>query len=135
MSLPTDSPRRATRDTHDVWLGGVASGLALHLGMPTMWVRAGFLAFAALGGVGVAFYAGLWMALPTDARFDHEAPGLASATRSGKRPRRKRRLSELGPIVAIAALGIPADRLPPRVPMGSIAGGLSETTAHPPVQV
>ena len=112
MSLPTDSPRRATRDTHDVWLGGVASGLARHLGVPTMWVRAGFLAFAALGGVGVAFYAGLWMTLPTDARFDRDAPGLESATRSGKRPRERRRLLELGPIAAIAALGIGLVLLP-----------------------
>jgi len=107
-----DTPRRATRDTHDVWLGGVASGLARHLGVPTMWVRAGFLAFAALGGVGVAFYAGLWMTMPTDARFDHEAPGLASATRTGKRPRDKRRLFEFGPIVAVAALGIGLVLLP-----------------------
>jgi signal transduction histidine kinase/phage shock protein PspC (stress-responsive transcriptional regulator) len=112
MSFPADSPRRATRDTHDVWLGGVASGLARHLGVPTMWVRAGFLVFAALGGVGVAFYAGLWMTLPTDARFDHEAPGLASATRTGKRPRKKRKLSDLGPIAAIAALGIGLVLLP-----------------------
>ena len=112
MSFPTDSPRRATRDTHDVWIGGVASGLARHLGVPVMWVRAGFLAFAVLGGAGVAFYAGLWMTLPTDAGFDREAPGLASASRSGKRPRKKRKLSELGPIVAIAALGVGLVLLP-----------------------
>ncbi|MEO8437169.1 MAG: FGGY-family carbohydrate kinase [Chloroflexota bacterium] len=30
---------------------------------------------------------------------------------------------------AIVAVGIPVDRLPPRVPMGSIAGGLTETSA------
>jgi signal transduction histidine kinase len=112
MSSPTDLPRRATRDTHDVWLGGVASGLARHLGLPTMWVRVAFLAFAALGGLGVAFYAGLWMTLPTDARFEQEAPGLASATRTGKRPREKRRLAEIGPIVAIAAVGIGLVLLP-----------------------
>jgi signal transduction histidine kinase/phage shock protein PspC (stress-responsive transcriptional regulator) len=112
MSFPADLPRRATRDTHDVWLGGVASGLARHLGVPTMWVRAGFLAFAALGGVGVAFYAGLWMTLPTDSSFEQGAPGLASATRSGKRPRERRKLAEIGPIAAIAALGIGLVLLP-----------------------
>ncbi len=101
-----DTPRRATRDTQDLWLGGVASGLARHLGLPTLWVRVAFLAFAALGGVGIAFYAGLWMTLPTDARFSSEAPGLASATRTGKRPGGRRRFGELGPIVAIAAVGI-----------------------------
>ena len=107
--MSTDSaftPRRATRDTQDVWLGGVASGLARHLGLPTLWVRVGFVALAALGGLGVVFYAGLWMTLPTDSRFEHEAPGLASATRTGKRPGGRRRLTEIGPIVAVAAVGI-----------------------------
>ncbi len=107
MSLEsTDTPRRATRDTDDVWLGGVASGLAQHLGVSTLWVRVGFVVLSVLGGVGVAFYAGLWMTLPSDARFAHTTPGLASATRTGKRPRERRRLSELGPIVALAAVAL-----------------------------
>ncbi|MGD9962064.1 PspC domain-containing protein [Nocardioides sp.] len=107
MSLEsTDTPRRATRDTHDVWLGGVASGLAQHLGVPTVWVRAAFVALSVLGGVGVAFYAGLWMTLPTDARFARSAPGIDSATRTGKRPGERRRLAELGPVAAVAAVAV-----------------------------
>jgi len=100
------TPRKATRDTEDVWLGGVASGLARHLGLPTLWVRVGFIALAALGGVGVAFYAGLWIFLPSDARFADEAPGLASASRGGRRPRRTRRLADVGPVVAVGALAL-----------------------------
>jgi len=100
------TPRKATRDTEDVWLGGVASGLARHLGLPTLWVRVGFIALAALGGVGVAFYAGLWIFLPSDARFADEAPGLASASRGGRRPRRTRRLADVGPVVALGALAL-----------------------------
>jgi len=106
MSSPAFTPRKATRDTHDVWLGGVASGLAAHLGLPTLWVRVGFIALAALGGVGVALYAGLWMFLPSDARFADEAPGLGSADRGGRRPRRTRRLADVGPVAALGALAL-----------------------------
>ena len=100
------TPRKATRDTEDVWLGGVASGLARHLGLPTMWVRVGFIALAALGGAGVAFYGGLWLMLPSDARFEAQAPGLASASRGGRRPRRQRRMRDVGPVAAVGALAL-----------------------------
>ncbi|WP_182524427.1 ATP-binding protein [Nocardioides dongkuii] len=101
-------PRRAYRDTQDVVLGGVASGLARHLAVPVLWVRAGFLLAALLGGFGVVLYAGLWMMLPSDSRFEDTAPGLAGATRDGRRPARRRRLSDVGPAVALAALGLGA---------------------------
>ena len=42
------TPRRATRDTTDSYLGGVASGLARHLGVPVLWVRVLFVVTAAL---------------------------------------------------------------------------------------
>lgn len=96
--------RRATRDTGDTYLGGVASGLARHLGVPTMWVRVAFILGAVAGGIGIAMYAGLWLLLPSDDRFDNSAPGLASATRTGKRPRQQRRLVDVGPAIAMAAL-------------------------------
>jgi len=73
------TPRRATRDTTDSYLGGVASGLARHLGVPVLWVRVLFVVTAALGGMGMAFYAGLWLVLPTDEHFEHGAPGLDAA--------------------------------------------------------
>jgi len=106
MSIDHLTPRKATRDTHDVWLGGVASGLAAHLGLTTLWVRVGFIALAALGGVGVALYAGLWMFLPSDEKFASQAPGLDSADRGGRRPRRTRRLADVGPVVALGALAL-----------------------------
>jgi signal transduction histidine kinase len=46
------------------------------------------------------------MVLPSDAAFHQEAPGLESATRTGKRPGRVRRLTDVGPAVALAALGV-----------------------------
>jgi signal transduction histidine kinase len=100
--------RRATRDTREPILGGVAAGLARHLALPVLWVRAGFVVAAVLGGLGVALYAGLWLMLPTDEHFETGAPGLESASRGGRRPGRIRRLGDVGPAIALAALGLGA---------------------------
>jgi signal transduction histidine kinase len=99
-------PRRAYRDADAAILGGVAAGLAEHLRLPVLWVRAGFMGLAVMGGFGVVFYAGLWMVLPTRRHFDDQAPGLAAAERQGKRPGRIRRLSDLGPLVAMGAIAL-----------------------------
>ena len=96
--------RRATRDTQEPIIGGVAAGLARHLAFPVLWVRAAFVLAALLGGFGIVFYAGLWLVLPADTRFDNEAPGIESATRGGRRPGRIRRLGDVGPAIALAAL-------------------------------
>ena len=98
--------RRATRDTQEPIFGGVASGLSRHLAVPVLWVRAGFVLAAFLGGMGVLLYAGLWWMLPSDAHFETAAPGIESATRGGRRPGRIRRLTDLGPAIALAALGL-----------------------------
>jgi signal transduction histidine kinase len=100
------SVRKATRDTAHPIIGGVAAGLARHLGVPVLWVRAGFLVAAALGGSGIMFYAGLWLVLPGDSLQDHSAPGLESASRQGRRPGRIRRLADSGPAIALVALGL-----------------------------
>ncbi|WP_297738785.1 ATP-binding protein [Nocardioides sp.] len=96
--------RRATRDTESPIAGGVSGGLAAHFGVPVLWVRVAFVVLTVLDGVGLMLYAGLWMFLPTDSRFDQSAPGLESATRTGKRPRRVSRLRDAGPAIAIGAL-------------------------------
>src|SRR4051794_27116964 len=97
--------RRAVRDTESPILGGVAAGLARHLGLPVLWVRAGFALAACLHGLGVFVYAGLWLVLPGDSGFETSTPGGESATRGGRRPRRIRRLADAGPAIAVAALG------------------------------
>nr|BFF02634.1 ATP-binding protein [Streptoalloteichus tenebrarius] len=51
-------------------VGGVSSGVAEHLGVPVLWVRAVFAALAALGGAGVVAYGLLWITMapePADA--------------------------------------------------------------------
>jgi len=99
-------PPRAYRDADEAILGGVAAGLAKHLGLPVLWVRVGFMGLAVMGGFGVMFYAGLWMVLPAQRHFDDQAPGLAAAERQGKRPGRIRRMVDLGPLVAIGAIAL-----------------------------
>ncbi|MGZ4429449.1 MAG: PspC domain-containing protein, partial [Nocardioidaceae bacterium] len=99
-------PRRATRDTDNRLLGGVASGLAAHLGVDVLLVRAAFLLTTALGGLGVAMYAALWMILPAGSHLAESTPGLDAATRQGKRPGRARRLEEVGPLVALGAVAL-----------------------------
>ena len=105
MSTPAPTPRKAFRSSDERLLGGVASGLARHLGVRTVYVRAAFLVCATFG-FGVAAYAGLWLVLPIDTHLDHASPGLEAATRQGKRPRRARRLEDVGPLVALAAIAV-----------------------------
>lgn len=102
----TLTPRKAYRSHEDRFLGGVAGGLAAHLGVPVLWVRGAFLLSSVFGGLGAAVYAALWLMLPLEARLDEEQPGIAAATRQGKRPRRATKLEDIGPLVAFAAVGI-----------------------------
>ena len=102
----TREPRRARRSRDDRILGGVAGGLARHLGLDPMHVRIAFVLASALGGLGLVFYAGLWMILPADPHLDESAPGLEAATRQGKRQGRASRLTDAGPLVAIGVFGL-----------------------------
>lgn len=47
-------------------IAGVCAGLAGHLGLPVAWVRVGVVALALLSGVGVVFYAWLWIFVPDE---------------------------------------------------------------------
>lgn len=104
--IPTGRPVKAYRHADEALVGGVAAGLAEHLRLPVLWVRAAFVALAVMGGFGVAFYAGLWMMLPAQRHFDESAPGLAAAERQGRRPGRARKLADYGPLIALAAIGL-----------------------------
>jgi signal transduction histidine kinase/phage shock protein PspC (stress-responsive transcriptional regulator) len=105
---PEPRVRRASRRTDGRILGGVAGGLSEHLGVEVMPVRAAFVVATAFGGLGVAMYAGLWMILPSDARFHPDAPGLEAATRQGRRPGRPPRLEDGGWLVALGAVALGA---------------------------
>jgi signal transduction histidine kinase/phage shock protein PspC (stress-responsive transcriptional regulator) len=110
-TAPADAPftyRRATRDTDAPIVGGVAAGLARHLGLPVIWVRVAFVALTVLKGLGVGLYAGYWLLLPADTAFETSTPGAESATRGGRRPGVRRRLGDLGPLIVLATLGLGA---------------------------
>ena len=100
--------RRAYRDTETSVVGGVAAGLARHLGARVTWVRAFFVATAVLSGFGVLLYAALWLFLPAAPAREVGTPGAESATRGGRRPGRIRRLTDAGPAIALVALGFGA---------------------------
>lgn len=100
--------RRATRDIHEPLVGGVASGLAQHLGVPRAWLRLAFVVSTALGGLGIVLYGIFWIALPAASPFERLAPGLESATRGGRRPGARRRLTDVGPVLVLGVLGLAA---------------------------
>ena len=58
-------------------IAGVCAGLALHLGWPVQMVRIGMAIAALAGGAGIAFYAWLWIMVPT---------ADESAKRNARRP-------------------------------------------------
>ena len=99
-------PPKAFRSTDERLLGGVAAGLARHLGLEPIHVRIAFVIAAALGGFGVVLYAGLWLVLPTDNHLERSTPGLEAASRQGKRPGRPRRLEDVGLLVAFGAVAL-----------------------------
>ena len=105
---PPRNVRRAYRDLRQPVLGGVAAGLAEHLGVTVLVARVGFVVASVLGGVGIAAYAVLWAMLPAGPPTTALAPGLDSATRGGRRPGPVRRLTDVGPVIVLGALGIGA---------------------------
>lgn len=85
-------------------MGGVAAGLAEHVGMPVLGVRIAFIVATWFNGAGVIAYLILWRLLPLA---EPELPaGLESASRRGLRTGRAR----VGPMevlqtVAVCAIG------------------------------
>ena len=63
MSTPV-APPRLYRTSGERVLGGVAQGLADHLGLPVMAVRIAFVLLAGTGGAGVVLYGLFWVFAP-----------------------------------------------------------------------
>jgi signal transduction histidine kinase len=103
-------------------VGGVAAGLAAHLGLQPLTVRLSFALLSALNGFGLVLYLALWMFTPLDqAVRETDVPaGIAAATRSGKRRRRLRgpRKGDLGQLTALVLLGAGLILLVQRTPLG-----------------
>ena len=92
------STPRAFRRPDRGFAGGVAAGIAEHLGVRAWLVRLGFIALATAGGLGVALYGAYWIVLPTP-------PGVR-----GRVPVWLEYL--IGGVAAIVAVGTVATSLP-----------------------
>ncbi|KIS26673.1 histidine kinase [Arthrobacter sp. SPG23] len=76
-------------------IAGVCAGLAAHLGWPVRMVRIGMVVAALAGGAGLAFYAWLWIMVPT---------ADENAKRNARRP-----ASPIAPAVSAPGLPLPPD--------------------------
>lgn len=60
---------RLTRSTEDRLIAGLAGGIAARLGIPTVFVRAGFVVLALAGGFGVICYLAGWLLTPDEQQY------------------------------------------------------------------
>jgi signal transduction histidine kinase/phage shock protein PspC (stress-responsive transcriptional regulator) len=59
-------------------LGGVAAGLAEHLGIPRIWVRVAFVLLSFSAGLGVLLYGAFWIVVRTPPDAEPESPRRAA---------------------------------------------------------
>lgn len=98
---PYERPvRRLYRSADGRWLGGVARGLAGHLGLPVSWVRIVFLGMLMANGLGVLLYAVFWFVVPLGQGGRAEKP-LVDVDADGRKRLRK---LDKGQLLALLAL-------------------------------
>ncbi|MET7521702.1 PspC domain-containing protein [Streptomyces sp. NPDC005248] len=116
---PEEPPlRKLYRSADGRMLGGVARGLAGHLGLPVAWVRFVFLGLFFADGLGALLYAVFWIVVPLGVG-GVEAP--RSVFESGADGRRRLRKPDKGQVFALIALLIGAVVFVGNVDMGSKA--------------
>ncbi|MEU2659921.1 PspC domain-containing protein [Streptomyces sp. NPDC007325] len=97
--------RRLYRSADGRWLGGVARGLAGHLGLPVAWVRAVFAVLVLTEGLGLLLYAVFWIVVPLGVGGRAEHRSVFEYAEDGRRRLRK---PDRGQILALVALAIGA---------------------------
>ncbi|KUL54564.1 ATP-binding protein [Streptomyces sp. NRRL S-1521] len=103
--------RKLYRSGDGRWLGGVARGLAGHLGLPVIWVRLVFVGLATADGLGALLYAAFWFFVPLGiGGVDAERPPAAVTTEVSPDGRRRlvARKPDKGQIVALLAMVVVA---------------------------
>lgn len=60
---------RLTRSTHDRIVAGLSGGIAARLGIPTVFVRAAFVALTLAGGFGILCYLVGWLTVPDETQY------------------------------------------------------------------
>ncbi|MFE1174710.1 PspC domain-containing protein [Streptomyces sp. NPDC058773] len=118
---PDDPPvRKLYRSADGRLLGGVARGLAGHLGLPVSWVRVVFVALFMADGMGALLYAAFWFFVPLGVGgVDHRQPAPAD----GKRLRLRHR-PDKGQVFALIALLIGSSIVASRFQLGQANGYL-----------
>lgn len=112
IPVPPSGPPlvRATASSPDMpppWLGGVCSGLAVHLRLPVALVRVLFVCLAAFG-VGIGVYLWLWVTVPEDSPEQSGAgslsPGLVRLREERAAQVSRNRLIVVGVALVAAAI-------------------------------
>ncbi|MGI5402384.1 PspC domain-containing protein [Streptomyces sp. CA-135486] len=118
--VPEEQPlRKLYRSADGRMLGGVARGLAGHLGLPVIWVRLVFLGLFMADGLGVLLYAVFWIVVPLGVGGRTAEPrSVFEATADGRRRLRK---PDKGQLFAMVALMIGAAIFVGNVNMGGNA--------------
>ncbi|MCX4548792.1 PspC domain-containing protein [Streptomyces sp. NBC_01387] len=100
---PDEPPlRKLYRSAEGRMLGGVARGLAGHLGVPVSWVRAAFIVLFTLEGLGALLYVAFWFVVPLGAGGVEANRSLFEESPDGRR--KLLRKPDGGQIVALVAL-------------------------------
>ncbi|WP_189130503.1 ATP-binding protein [Wenjunlia tyrosinilytica] len=99
--------RKLYRSAEGRMLGGVARGLAGHLGLPVAWVRIAFAALVVAQGMGVALYAAFWFFVPLGVggvELKDPAVGHGNWRLSGRGHERKKLLGLLAFALGVVAV-------------------------------
>ena len=112
------APRKLYRSADGRMLGGVARGLAGHLGLPVAWVRFVFLGLFFADGLGALLYAVFWIVVPLGVGGVETPRSLFETAPDGRRRLRK---PDKGQVFALVALLVGAMVFVGNVDMGSEA--------------
>ncbi|KJY42345.1 histidine kinase [Streptomyces sp. NRRL B-1568] len=105
---PDSTPlRKLYRSADGRMLGGVARGLAGHLGVPVSWVRLVFLALLMAQGMGALLYAVFWFVVPLGVGGVEAPRATAEFTADGRRKVFARK-PDRGQVFALVALIVSA---------------------------
>ncbi|WP_200301858.1 ATP-binding protein [Streptomyces adelaidensis] len=112
-ALPVDTPRpprKLYRSSDGRWLGGVARGLAGHLGLPVTWVRLVFAGLFLADGLGALVYAAFWFFVPLGVGGvdSQRPPAIATESSPDGRRRLVARKPDRGQIVALLLMVVVA---------------------------
>ncbi|MFJ3928282.1 PspC domain-containing protein [Streptomyces sp. NPDC090022] len=114
------APRKLYRSAEGRMLGGVARGLAGHLGVPVIWVRLAFLGMFMFGdGLGVLLYAAFWVFVPLGQGGRTTERSFFETLADGSRRLRK---PERGQVVALVVLFVGVGIWISRIQLGGETG-------------